>query len=99
MSATAVAEEAVVVPYGTRPSYWAGHRASPEQIKEWVEQFHRDGYLLIKNVLTPDMCAELRGDLDKLLGGHKKTHEACELRMRMFENSQANLRLFDLEPI
>jgi len=99
MSATALAEAVEVVPFGTRPRYWAGHRASPEQIRAWIEQFHRDGYLLIENVLPPEWCAELRGDLDRLLGGHKKTDKYCELRMRMFENSQANLRLFDVDPI
>ena len=25
------------------------------QINHWVEQFHRDGFLLIKNVLPPDL--------------------------------------------
>ncbi|HYF50231.1 MAG TPA: phytanoyl-CoA dioxygenase family protein [Planctomycetota bacterium] len=99
MSTAEAVEEPQVVPFGTRPEYWAGHRASTEQIRAWVEQFHRDGYLLIKNVLPPEWCAELRADLDKLLGGHTKTDQYCEIRMRMFETSAANLRLFDLEPI
>jgi ectoine hydroxylase-related dioxygenase (phytanoyl-CoA dioxygenase family) len=99
MSATATAEVPAVVPFGTRPKFWAGHRASDEQIRAWVQQFHRDGYLLIQNVLPPDWCSELRGDLDRLLGEHKKISKHCELRMRMFETSAANLRLFDLEPI
>jgi ectoine hydroxylase-related dioxygenase (phytanoyl-CoA dioxygenase family) len=92
----------VEVPFGTRPEYWAGHRASQQQIAAWVEQFHREGYLLIEKVLPPELCAQLRGDLDEQLGPHQKTAEhggACELRMRMFEKSAANRSLFDLEPI
>jgi ectoine hydroxylase-related dioxygenase (phytanoyl-CoA dioxygenase family) len=103
-TATATSSPAVdaVVPFGRRPEYWAGHRASPEQISAWVEEFEREGYLLIPKVLPPDLCARLRGDLDEQLGGHQRTAEhggACELRCRMFEKSAANLSLFDLEPM
>lgn len=87
------------VPFGSRPDYWEGHRASAEQLQAWVEQFHRDGYLRIPQVLSPERCAQLRADLDRELGEHRKTDTYCELRHRMFERSAANLALFDLEPI
>jgi ectoine hydroxylase-related dioxygenase (phytanoyl-CoA dioxygenase family) len=96
---TATLDTPDVVPHGTRPDYWAGHKASPEQINEWVEQFHRDGYLLIPKVLPLELCARLRADLDKDLGVIATPDQSCELRMRMFERSAANLSLFDLEPI
>ncbi len=81
-------------------SYRAGQPASEEQLDAWVEQFHRDGYLFIPDILPPEWCAELREDLDREsrrqerpLGG------IIEIVERMFENSPANLRLFDLEPV
>ena len=49
------------------PTYLAGKTAPPEQIQEWVEQFHRDGYLFIPSVLAPDHVAELKADLDRTL--------------------------------
>src|SRR6266516_1521529 len=78
------------------------HRTVSEaQISEWVEQFHRDGYLFLKSVLTPEMCAELRADLDRVLAADPPPPNSSkmELNHRMFEVSRANLRLFELEPI
>ena len=82
-------------------TYLAGNEATPEQIAAWVEQFHRDGCLLIERVLPPDWCAELRADLDRMLLERERplggpVMDLCE---RMFEGSRANLRIFDLEPI
>lgn len=80
---------------------WAGCPPSEAPIAEWVEQFHRDGYLFLQNVLTPQMCAELRADLDRALGRNPGEANAAkiELHHRMFEVSPANLRLFEHEPI
>jgi ectoine hydroxylase-related dioxygenase (phytanoyl-CoA dioxygenase family) len=87
----------------TSPTYLAGQIASPEQIQEWVETFHRDGFLFLQNVLPPEWCAEMRADLDWALennpNGLNSVNEKIRLAHRMFETSQANLRLFDLEPI
>ncbi len=73
------------------------------QINAWVEQFHRDGYLFLKDILTPEHCAELRADLDRMLagdeGGTKDVTPTQEIVMRAFEGSPANVRLFDLDPI
>ena len=81
-------------------SYWANREASEEQINAWVEQFHRDGYLFLQNVLTPDMTAELRDDLDRTLRENNEEGDGViQLHHRMFETSPANLRLFDMEPI
>ncbi len=80
--------------------YWAHRTASDEQIQAWVEQFHRDGFLFLPNVLTPEMVAELKADLDRALADHQDN--GCgiiEIHCRMFETSPANLRLFDMEPI
>jgi ectoine hydroxylase-related dioxygenase (phytanoyl-CoA dioxygenase family) len=83
------------------PVYWANQKAADEQIQEWAERFHRDGYLFLKSVLTPEMCAELRADLDRVLAADPPPPNSSkmELNHRMFEVSRANLRLFDLEPI
>src|SRR3712207_3791607 len=80
---------------------WAHCSAEDALIDEWVEQFHRDGYLFLKRVLTPEMCAELRADLDRALAANPPDPNAAkiELHHRMFEVSPANLRLFELEPI
>ncbi|MSP12888.1 MAG: mitomycin antibiotics/polyketide fumonisin biosynthesis protein [Chloroflexi bacterium] len=81
----------------------AGQTVSDEQIQEWVETFHRQGFLFLENVLPPDLCAELYRDLDWALKNNPNGLNAItprvELSHRMFEHSQANLRLFDLEPI
>jgi ectoine hydroxylase-related dioxygenase (phytanoyl-CoA dioxygenase family) len=80
--------------------YWAHQSASDEQITEWVEQFHRDGFLLIPNVLTPEMVEELKADLDSALATNQDNGSGViELHCRMFENSAMNLSLFDMEPI
>lgn len=78
------------------PSCWAYQKAGAEQIEQWVGDFHRDGFLFLENVLTPEMCAELRADLDRV---SPPRHEKVEVALRMFEQSAANLALFDLEPI
>lgn len=80
--------------------YWAHRGADEEQIREWVEQFHRDGFLFIPNVLTPEMVQELAADLDTALGQRQDYGtDIIEIHCRMFETSAANLRLFDMEPI
>ncbi len=83
--------------------YLAGQKVSEAQILAWVNQFHRDGYLFLQNVLPPDWCAELCADLDRALeenhNGLNVISPTLELAHAMFENSSANLRLFDVEPI
>lgn len=85
------------------PTYLAGQIVSPEQIDVWVEQFHRDGFLFLQDVLPPAWCAELRADLERALrdnpNGLNSVSERIALAHRLFETSPANLRLFDLEPI
>jgi len=77
-------------------------------LREWVEQFHRDGYLFLQDCLTQDLVAELKADLDRELAdetlaltytGKDDRDETMRLRVRMFEHSRANLRLFDMDPI
>lgn len=84
-------------------TYLANQVVSQEQIQEWVETFQRQGFLFLENVLPPDWCAELRHDLDWALkenpNGLNSIGKSIELAHRMFETSQANLRLFDMDPI
>ncbi len=81
-------------------AYWANRKASPEQIGEWVEAFHRDGFLFIENILPLEMVATLKSDLENALEEHQDNGGGViDLRCRMFEFSPANLALFDMEPI
>jgi ectoine hydroxylase-related dioxygenase (phytanoyl-CoA dioxygenase family) len=98
MSDAAIADQETQ-PCVTDSSYWAHRKASPEQLSQWVEQFHRDGCLFLQNILTPQMVAELKTDLDDALGDNPPVSHGVALKMRMFETSRANVRLFDLEPI
>ena len=89
------------------------YRNLPEStLKEWVEQFHRDGYLFLQEYLTPEFAAELKNDLDVALndptyaqtyGGKENGRDDSDvktrIRVRLFETSNANLKLFDLDPI
>lgn len=81
--------------------YLAGNKPTKEQLHEWIEYFHTNGFLVIPNVLTPEMCEALKKDLDEAhtKSVNKKTGKTEKIMRRMFENSQHNLNLFDLEPI
>ncbi|MDE0098527.1 MAG: phytanoyl-CoA dioxygenase family protein [Truepera sp.] len=85
------------------PTYLAGQMASPEQLEAWVEAFHREGFLFLENVLPPDWCATLRDDLDRALrenkNGLNRISDKTRLSHRLFETSELNVQLFDLEPI
>lgn len=83
----------------TSSEYLAGQSVTDEQLQAWTNQFDRDGYLLLKNVLPPDWCQQLRADLDRVLPHDSSKQGGIELQLRMFESSDANLRLFDVEPI
>lgn len=83
----------------TKP-YLENKEVTPEQIATWVEQFHREGYLFLKDILTPATIHQLKTDLDEVLAEHtEETGGRIELHHRMFETSTANLGLFDMEPI
>ena len=79
----------------------AGQPATQEKIAQWVEHFHKDGYLVLKNVLPADWCAQMREDLDKALrDNHEENPDGIiELHHRMFEVSPANVKLFTVEPV
>ncbi|MCS6777293.1 MAG: phytanoyl-CoA dioxygenase family protein [Chloroherpetonaceae bacterium] len=80
--------------------YLAHTRVSDAQIREWVDRFHRDGFLFLTHVLPPEMVATLKADLDRALRDHNEEGEGpIQVHHRMFEVSQANLDLFDMEPI
>jgi ectoine hydroxylase-related dioxygenase (phytanoyl-CoA dioxygenase family) len=83
------------------PEYLAGQKPTPEQLNEWIEFFHANGFLVIHNVLTPEQCQLLRNDLDEALKKNEgnKYQRSKKIMKRMFEHSQPNLDLFALEPI
>src|SRR5205823_10235893 len=76
-----------------------GPRASDEQLDAWVEQFHRDGFLVLHDVLPPELIPVLKADLDRALNHDPTPGAMLELQARMFEISKANLAIFELEPI
>ncbi|MDE0502879.1 MAG: hypothetical protein OXI86_02280, partial [Candidatus Poribacteria bacterium] len=77
--------------------YLANQIVGEEQIQAWVEQFHRDGFLFVQDVLPPDWCAQMRDDLDWALkenpNGLNNDSAHIALAHRMFETSKTNLRL------
>ena len=81
-------------------SYLENRPPSPEQLQKYVDFFHKNGYLLIPNVLTPERCAQLKADLDRDIAQQPelRNRRHC-FSHRMFERSPANLALFDLEPM
>ncbi len=71
-----------------------------ETLHLWVQQFHRDGYLFLPDILPKDWVPNLRTDLDKALSENPTAiGGSIELYPRMFERSSTNLSLFGLEPI
>lgn len=80
--------------------YEAGGEADEGKIAAWVEQFHQDGYLVLRGALTPGQIAELKADLDRELEANAEAGDGIiQLHHRMFETSRANLGLFDREPV
>ena len=74
--------------------------ATPEQITSWANQFNRDGYLVLHDLLTPAHIDRLKADLDRELAANNEAGEGIiQLHHRLFETSKANLELFDMEPI
>ncbi len=73
---------------------------SQETLKNWVEQFHTDGYFFLPEVLPRNWITALRADLDNALSENPvAVGGKIELHPRMFERSPTNLSLFDFEPI
>ncbi len=84
------------------PIKWTpGRQPTPADLEDWCGKFHRDGFLVIHNVLDQGHVAELRVDLDSALAKPQPGGQdyGANLRCRLFENSQANVRLFDLDPV
>jgi Phytanoyl-CoA dioxygenase (PhyH) len=79
----------------------AGNLPLPNQLNDWIDSFHKNGFLVIPNVLASEQCAELRQDLDTALETVEGESyiQSRKIMKRMFERSQHNLNLFALEPI
>src|SRR6266540_2868595 len=73
-----------------------GKKVSDDQLDKWVEQFHRDGFLLLHDVLPPELIGVLKSDLDEALNYEPKRGAMLEIELRMFERSNANLAIFEL---
>lgn len=73
-----------------------GQKPDDALLATLVKQFHRDGYIFVHDLLTPEHCAKLRADFDHAL---PPTGAPIEHRERMFEQSRENLDLFDLDPV
>jgi hypothetical protein len=73
-----------------------GVKPSAEQLADWVVRFHRDGYIFLPDFLPTDLCAQLREDFDRVQPTQGGPTECAN---RMFEQSRANLDLFECEPI
>jgi ectoine hydroxylase-related dioxygenase (phytanoyl-CoA dioxygenase family) len=73
----------------------------PHQLNDWIDSFHKNGFLVIPNILTPEQCDQLRQDLDTALEEieGKSYVKSRKIMKRMFERSPHNLNLFALEPI
>jgi hypothetical protein len=58
-----------------------------------------DSATLVRKVLPPALCAQLRSDLDWAVANRPSGEGSANFHPRMFELSAANLSLFELEPI
>lgn len=62
--------------------------------KEWIDRFHKDGFLVVPNILSKEECEVLKFDYEAAYRRNKQ-----KIQKRMFEHSWANLELFWKEPI
>jgi ectoine hydroxylase-related dioxygenase (phytanoyl-CoA dioxygenase family) len=69
-------------------------------MKNWIDNFHKDGFLVVPSVLNKDQCLQLKKDLDSGYNTkNNKKNKKKGIFKRMFEHSPANLELFWQEPI
>jgi ectoine hydroxylase-related dioxygenase (phytanoyl-CoA dioxygenase family) len=83
-------------------NFLAGHPPDSDQLQEWIDSFHQNGFLVIPNLLSLEQCAVLRQDLDTDLAeavGEEAAPHSRKIMKRMFERSPHNLNLFALEPM
>lgn len=98
---TIFASEAGTIAAPAPGKYWSDVPPAQAPLDQWCEQFHRDGFLFVQNVLRPEIVAQLREQLDRAYVeqmGNGGTAPDRVIR-RMFEFSPANLALFEREPI
>jgi hypothetical protein len=46
-------------------TYLEDREPSKVQLREWMDFFHLNGFLVIPNVLSPKRCQQLRQDLEE----------------------------------
>lgn len=81
--------------------YWSQIPVADVPLDDWVRQFNENGFLFIQNVLQPELIVRLRADLDRGYRENLGDGGTAKFRVlrRLFEFSDANRSLFDLEPI
>jgi ectoine hydroxylase-related dioxygenase (phytanoyl-CoA dioxygenase family) len=67
-------------------------------IEELRDQFYAEGYVVIPSVLSSEECSELREDLKRIVV-EEGARRHVGIYKRLFEKSNANLRLFMKEPV
>lgn len=67
-----------------------------DSVKDYVDRFHQDGFLVIGGVLTPEECDVLKDDIDARSKDARDSfsNRNVEVYHKMFEWSQAHHELF-----
>jgi ectoine hydroxylase-related dioxygenase (phytanoyl-CoA dioxygenase family) len=66
-----------------------------ENREAWVERFHRDGYLIVRGVLTPEEVARLRESVVRAFAEPQEGYENSIVRVRLFERGPEFEALID----
>lgn len=71
--------------------YLAGNLPLPNQLHDWIDSFHKNGFLVIPNVLSLEQCTHLRQDLDTALEAvdGESSIRSRKIVKRMFERIAA----------
>lgn len=73
--------------------YLTENPPTPEQLNEWSDFFHGNGFLVIPNVLIPEHCQKLGEDLDRVLkkGKHMRSERWLRQQRSFGQPSAKNL--------
>ncbi len=78
-------------------AYLEHQQPSKIQLREWIDFFHQNGFLVVRNLLSPERCQQLRQDLERDIQQYAtETGRKINFVHRMFERSPANLELLSL---
>ncbi|MEE9393237.1 MAG: phytanoyl-CoA dioxygenase family protein [Planctomycetota bacterium] len=71
---------------------------SDTEISQFVDRFHRDGFLLIEGALTPEQCTALRSEVDLAMDEYPTPGLARWVRSQMFLRGPVFEELLDHPP-